>query len=79
MVDRIEYQKESKMKPQFWTSKHMRMEVVAYAEDSETQYVILRFYDYDGNMIFERFLEDCYADELQFMVNKALKILPASK
>ena len=60
-----------------WSSD--RVKVFALAEDSETPFVILRFYDWNGNMVFEHSLEDVFAETLAQRNQKALDVLPSSK
>jgi hypothetical protein len=65
--------------PTIWPSDQMGFRVFAMAEDSETPFVILRFYDFNGNLEFERYMEDCFSEEMVVMINKALSQLPSSK
>lgn len=60
-----------------WATK--RVKVFALAEDSETPYVIIRQYDYDGCFESEIWLEDCTATVVIEKMQAALDILPSSK
>lgn len=60
-----------------WSSKRVR--VFAYAEDSDSPYVIIREYDYDGKVTSEIWMEDCTAHGIIKKMQAALDILPTSK
>lgn len=60
-----------------WTSKTVR--VFAFAEDSETPYVIIRQYDYNGTITGEIWMEDYTSNLVMKKIQAALNILPTSK
>ena len=70
------YIERTESKPKIWKP---RIKVFGEAEDSETPIVILQFFDYDGNLEYERHMEDCFAHELIGMIHDALLKLPSSK
>lgn len=61
----------------FWMTD--RVKVFALAEDSETPYVIVRQFDYNGDLEAEIWLEDVTAIALIKHIQKALDVLPSSK
>lgn len=58
------------------TKKYVK--VIAHREDSETPYVRLKVKMLDGTWT-ELFFTDYQAQDIAFMFNKALEILPTSK
>lgn len=61
-----------------WATKTVR--VFAYAEDSESPFVIIRQYDYSGkNLEQEIWMTDCTSNVIIKKIQAALDILPSSK